>query len=86
MRGRFRIEFIVVNQLASLFVHAGDVILEFTCFHSPLAASAHLDCGEFAAAHESVCLRCGDIERLGYVGQREESGCGHERIVPNQDR
>lgn len=75
-------EWMGCNELASLGVHAADVVLELGGLDPPLASAAHLDRGQVASSHEGVCLGCRDIQGLSNVGEGEKAR-SHLTIVPN---
>ena len=69
------------DELPSLDVHPGDVVLELRALDPPLAPAANLDGRQVAAANKGVRLGGGDLESLRNVGQGEEARC-HALIVP----
>ena len=68
------------DHAAGLGIALLDVLLEHLLLDTPLAASAHLDCLELAAANERVGGRRVDLELLGNVSESQESG--HDSILP----
>ncbi len=60
------------DELASLYVHPADVVLELRRLHPPLAPATDLDGRQVPAADEGVRLGGGDLKGLRNVGEGEK--------------